>query len=240
MAYTHQQRRSSRGTADARLQARPRPPIAAGAPGLHALDLADPRDGLCYVPVGYRADRPAPLVLLLHGMGGNAQHSLGWLRPWADTAGLILLAPDSRRQTWDIIRGQYGPDIDFIDRALAQTFARYAVDPAHLAIGGFSDGASYALSVGRTNGDFFTHIMAFAPGFMVPTAQRGRPAIFITHGTNDNVLPIDRCSRRLVPELHQTGYAVRYHEFAGLHIVPPDLAAAAVAWFLAPVKRPPV
>jgi len=57
-----------------------------------------------------------------------------------------------QRQTWDVILGQYGPDIAFIDSALAQTFSRYAFDPNHIAVG-FSDGASYALSVGITNGD---------------------------------------------------------------------------------------
>ncbi len=31
---------------------------------------------------------------------------------------------------------------------------------------GFSDGASYALSLGVPNGDLFTHIVAFSPGFM--------------------------------------------------------------------------
>ena len=53
--------------------------------------------------------------------------------------------------------GRYGSDIAFIDRALAQIFNRNAIDPSKVAIAGFSDGASYALSVGLTNGDLFTH-----------------------------------------------------------------------------------
>jgi predicted esterase len=216
-----------------RLQARPGRPEGpaqeTGArPGLHPLDLDSARDGLCYVPAGYQPDLPAPLVLWLHGAGGNARHSLASLQLLADAAGLILLAPDSRHETWDVIGGGFGPDIAFIDAALAATFARYAVDPAHLGIGGFSDGASYALSVGLTNGDFFTHILACSPGFLAPAAQHGRPGIFISHGTHDTVLPIDRCSRRIVPRLREAGYAVLYREFDGPHTVPPEIARDAV------------
>jgi phospholipase/carboxylesterase len=37
------------------------------------------------------------------------------------------------------------------------------------------------------------------------------------------VLPIDRCSRRLVPELQRAGYDVTYEEFDGGHVVPPSV-----------------
>jgi phospholipase/carboxylesterase len=67
---------------------------------------------------------------------------------------------------------------------------------------------------------------------MVPADQRGEPRIFISHGTNDQVLPIDPCSRRIVPQLERAGYDVIYHEFDGPHTVPADIAKAGVAWFL--------
>jgi predicted esterase len=169
---------------------------------------------------------------MLHGAGGNSAHGLVLLRRFADDSGMILLAPMSRGRTWDIIIDDYGPDIEFLDGALAQTFARYAVDPARLAIGGFSDGASYALSAGLMNGDLFSHIIAFSPGFMVPLEKWGTPRIFISHGLQDEVLPIERCSRRLVPALRQAGYDTQYHEFDGPHTIPPDIAQAAVDWFI--------
>lgn len=81
-------------------------------------------------------------------------------------------------------------------------------------------------------GDLFTHIIAFSPGFMAPPMQVGEPRIYVSHGTGDRVLPIDRCSRRLVPSISRAGYDVRYEEFAGSHTVPANIAAEAVAWFL--------
>ena len=222
------------GDGAGRLGARPGVPATPGSPGVHRLQLNGRRDGLLYVPAGHDATRPAPLVVLLHGAGGSGANILPVLQPLAAQDDLLVLAPDSRDRTWDLLIDGYGPDVAFLDRALAWTFARYAVDPACLAIGGFSDGASYALSLGLDNGDLFAAILAFSPGFMAPERQVDAPRIFISHGTDDHVLPIARCSRRIVPQLQRAGYTVRYEEFPGPHTVPPHLAAAAVAWFLAP------
>ncbi|HET8906687.1 MAG TPA: phospholipase [Ktedonobacterales bacterium] len=207
--------------------------LAPPSPGIHALGLAgaDGRDGLLYVPSGYDSTHPAPLALLLHGAGGAARGGLDPLLPLADAAGMLLLAPNSRLLTWDIIMGGYGPDVAFIERALAHVFARFVVDATHLAIGGFSDGASYALSLGPTNGDLFTHIIAFSPGFKIRRELRGSPKVFISHGIHDAILPIDRCSRRIVRELRAAGDEIDYREFDGPHTVPPEIASAAVEWF---------
>jgi phospholipase/carboxylesterase len=217
---------------EGRITVRPHPPTESGRKGLQALGLDDRRDAWVYVPQRYDPGRVAPLILSLHGAGGQGRNHLGHLVPLADKYGLILLAPTSRQGSWDVIHGGYGPDIAVLDRALEQTFNRYAVDPKQLAIEGFSDGASYALSVGLTNGDLFTCILAFSPGFMAPAAQRGRPRIFISHGTQDPVLGIDACSRRLVPQLERAGYDVRYVEFAGGHTVPERIAEEGIRFFL--------
>lgn len=222
----------TREVSKGRLTARPRQVKTAGPSGLQQLKLEGGRDGLIYVPAMYRADRSSPLLLMLHGAGGNARHSLPLLQHFADKAGLILLIPDSRAQTWDVIAGGYGPDVTYIERALEQTFSRYNIDPARIAVGGFSDGASYALSLGVTNGDLFTHIIAFSPGFMSPASEHGSPALFISHGTRDGVLPIEACSRKIVPRVKRAGYRVSYREFDGAHTVPPGIAEEAMNWFL--------
>ncbi len=206
-----------------RLLARPggTPPLQPlVAAGVRPLGLGRGRDGLLMVPEGAADGMPQrgmPLLVWLHGAGGAAPGTLGLLEPQARAAGVALLVPESRAGTWDVIRGGYGPDVAFVDAALRQAFAALPVDPARLAIGGFSDGASYALSLGLANGDLFRRVLAFSPG------------IHVSHGTKDDVLPIERCSRRLVPRLRDAGYAVRYEEFDGGHVVPEWVAADALA-----------
>ena len=132
-----------------------------------------------------------------------------------------------------MILGRIGPDVAFLDRALDQVFARHAVDPERIAVAGFSDGASYALTLGLANGGLFGHVLAFSPGFMAPPRVEGRPRLFVSHGVHDEVLPIDRCSRRLAPMLRRAGYDLDYREFDGGHAVPEAMVAAALDRFLA-------
>jgi predicted esterase len=203
--------------------------------GLEVLGFeGGPGDAYLYVPAGRQTEDPLPLVLLLHGAGEDARDGLAQLRGQADEAGLVLLALSSSGPTWDAIlgRGRYGSDIRAIDRALEHTFSRCALDPMRVAIGGYSDGASYALSLGIANGDLFSDVLAFSPGFLAPVGQKGWPRIFVSHGTRDGWLPIDSCSRRIVPRLERAGYEVTYHEFEGGHVVPPGIAREAAFWFV--------
>ena len=173
-------------------------------------------------------DGPLPLVVLLHGATSRPERVLTVLRSDAERDGFLVLAPKSHDYTWDIIGGGFGPDIATLDRLLVEVFDRFEVDPARIALAGFSDGASYALSVGLINGELFARILAFSPGFLVPGRRRGRPAVFLSHGEADTVLPIQRCSRRIAGQLRADGYPLDYREFDGGHTVPAELATAAV------------
>jgi predicted esterase len=87
-------------------------------------------------------------------------------------------------------------------------------------------------ALGRANGDRITDVLAFSPGFLIPARQTGAPAIFVAHGLRDDILPIDTCSRRLVPVLRRQGYQVSYREFDGRHEVPPAVVLEGLGWFL--------
>jgi len=182
---------------------------------------------LAYAPSA-AVQRPTRLALVLHGAGGSPRHGLDLLLPVAEKYGLLLLAPKSRHATWDVITGGYGPDLRRIDRLLDELTGAYPV--AGMTVAGFSDGASYALSLGIGNGDLFDSVVAFSPGFAAPLVKHGRPRVFVSHGIRDEVLPIDVCSRRLVPRLEHDGYSVSYEEFDGGHVVPPSVVDRAVGW----------
>lgn len=215
----------------AHLTARPATPSQPLGPGRHELGLGAGRDGWLYIPGGAHGAEPLPLLVLLHGATGDADNWVGAL-PLADSLGMVLLAPDARSTTWDVVRGTFGPDVEFIDAALEVVFGGADIDPGHVALAGFSDGASYALSLGIGNGDLFTHLIAWSPGFLQLAAQRGRPGIFISHGVQDRILPIATTSRRIVPLLEGAGYVVEYREFDGAHEIDPQVARDALGWFL--------
>ncbi len=195
------------------------------------LGLGRERDGVVQMPAR-PSDGPLPLLLLLHGATQSGTRMLSRVAAAADAAGIVVIAPDSRNGTWDAIRDDFGDDITYLNRVLTHVFERVNVDPARLAIGGFSDGATYALSLGLANGDLFPQVMAFSPGFIVGAQDHGHPRFFFSHGTSDQILPIDVCSRVLVPQLRGRGFDVTFREFAGRHELPPDIQAEAFRWWL--------
>jgi phospholipase/carboxylesterase len=182
--------------------------------------------GLWYVP----RTEAKRFVIVLHGAGGTAESALQLLLPHADERGLMLFAPQSLGPTWDMIGGGYGPDVARIQHALDRILGIHRVATPTVAICGFSDGASYAISLGLINGDVFDAVLAFSPGFAAPTGHADHPAFFLSHGRSDRVLPIDLCSRRLVPMLEKAGFDVDYHEFDGGHEVPAPVVHEALDW----------
>jgi phospholipase/carboxylesterase len=217
------------------LTARPSPRIKPIKAGSHRVGSVDPRDGIIVIPPDCAAKSPCPLILALHGAGGNAHDALVPLRQAAEEVGIVVVAPDSRGLSWDATSaggGAWGRDVDFIDHALVKAFDSCSIDAARVAILGFSDGASYALSLGLANGDLFTHVIAFSPGFARPPGWRGKPRVFVSHGVDDPILPPVSCSRRIVARLRANGYDVTFREFAGDHSVPADVSGEAIEWFL--------
>jgi len=219
------------GPGSPRLTARPGNPSVTPQTGSTLLGLGGSRDGLLYVPTTYNPAGSVPLFVALHGAGGRGSDWSSY-DAIGEARGMVVLAPDSRDRTWDLAQGGYGPDVAFLDDALEYTFERCRIDPQHIALGGFSDGASYALSLGVSNGDLFTHLVAYSPGFYLPGVPVGRPRVFVSHGSGDTILPVTGMRDLIVPQLNSEGYDVVYQEFDGGHLVPATITGAALDWFL--------
>lgn len=214
---------------DGRLNFKAHTPTRPVTHGRVPLQLGGERDGFLYVPRDNKNNHREPLLILLHGATQRAR-LFERLTPLADSLGVVILAPDSREFTWDAIRGEFGPDIEFLDRAIMRAFDRAFIDPCRVVIGGFSDGASYAMSLGIRNSKSLHGVVAFSPGFVIPAARVEKLPIFMRHGTKDEILPIDRSSRPLLAALKDAGFAVDYEEFDGPHTVRPADARVAMTW----------
>lgn len=236
----------------------PMPALAAG-PGLDAAPPATPiangdaRTGVlqlaggvyAYLPKGHTA-APAPVLVALHGAGGQASDVLTSFREQADANGIILVIPQSIKGTWDMIEDlssrlglemnvtpRYGKDLKALDTALADLFAKVAVDPARIGIMGFSDGATYALSVGTANPQLFKRVIAFSPGPAFVGKSAPDQYVFISHGDDDKVLSFAN-SRGNASKLRVRHVPVEFEKFSGGHEVPKDIKDKAFAFFRDP------
>lgn len=200
------------------------------SPGEHAFRLPNGQEARMRVTAG--GEGPRALVVVLHGAGGTPSSALDAFRGGWDEPGLVLIAPASKGQTWSILRSEQDLDLESVNFALAEAYERCTVDRRRLAVGGFSDGATYALTLGVSNGDLFPAVLALSPGGIVAGEQRGVPRFFVAHGTLDDVLPIARAGDAVVKKLRAAGYSVTYRRFRGGHEASPATSAAAVRWFL--------
>jgi phospholipase/carboxylesterase len=202
-------------------------PDSEAATGLQRFGEKAP-GGLFYVPHSYHSNEPLPLLILLHGRGRSPWDWFGSYSKRAEAGRFIIVAPESSSRTWGSST-DFGPDVPRINHALAAVFSRYAIDRDRIIIGGLSDGASYALSLGLANGDRIRGVIAYSPGYIIGRQGRGRPPFFVSHGLRDAILPVTT-TRRLVSYLRSAGYAVDYHEFNGGHEVPAAISDAAMTW----------
>jgi len=193
------------------------------------LGLDRDRDAILYLPKSAN-NAPLPLLVFLHGATQNADDMFWYLDSAPDETGVAILAPNARDTTWDAITDSFGPDVQFVNSALQRVFDTVAIDASRIAVGGFSDGATYAISLGLINGDLFKRVAAFSPGFVIDGTVQGKPSFFISHGTRDNILPIDRCGRRIAADLKSRGYDVTFREFDGRHEIPGDVMREGLRW----------
>ena len=166
---------SPAAAAGPQLSAKP-PATAPAAPEKRSGVLQLAGGAYAYLPKGLTGS-PVPLLVALHGAGGQPSDVLKSFRADADRDKFVLLIPASKTGTWDMIEDlkrrlgaemniapRYGKDLKALDESLADAFSKIAIDPARVGVMGFSDGATYALSVGTANPQLFRTIIAFSPG----------------------------------------------------------------------------
>lgn len=183
-------------------------PIDAGvAPGATGDLAVGDRLVRLRVPRSYDSDSPAPLVVALHGYGGDAEGilDLPGLVTTADDQGFLLAAPEGTmdqagRQFWDAtdaccnFYGQGVDDSKHLARVIDAVARDYAVDPARVFVLGISNGGFMAHRLACDDAEQVAAIVSIA-GAQDGNAAACEPArpvsVLQVHGTADEVVPFD-------------------------------------------------
>ncbi len=207
-----------------RLSARPRLSYAfALAAGLHRLDIGGV-DVVLYLPASAIGRGRVPVLTYLHGASRTVEAVVEAHRAAADEAGVMIVAPYALVDSWDaVLSGLYDRDIAALDVVLQWVFRKVPADPSAIALTGFSDGATYALGVGRGNGDLFSHLVAYSPHDLLATRPVGLPRVTVAHGTADQVVPWGVSAQYIVPALRTAGHEVEFVSFDAGHAIPLQL-----------------
>jgi phospholipase/carboxylesterase len=182
-------------------------------------------------------ERRYPLITVLHGAGRREEMLVKAYREEPEARDALFLIPRSYHPTWDLIASDDRPDLDFLEWAYDLIYRRYPVDTDRQGLVGYSDGASYALSVGLSNPGIFRAVMGWAAGFLVVddaglSAEDPKPAVLLEYGTQDPVFPFERVAIPMRAELERRGYSVNFRvDEGGKHWPSGEFQREALDWF---------
>jgi predicted esterase len=224
--------------ADASAQRRPMPG-SPGGPGMNTKGvelrgylLAETHEQMQYavfVSSKVKKKNPSPLVIALHGLGGQPGIIIGQIRDQAEKHGYIVVAPmghDPRGGYGAFPNGIGGPadprasELSELDvrNVLKLALQEFNVDPRRIYLLGHSMGGGGALYLGIKYSGFWAAVGASAPapGSATPDdleKVRALPFILV-HGDADPAVPV-RFSRAWADKLKDLGMTYEYHELRG-------------------------
>ena len=164
-----------------------------------------------HVPASYKSNQPAPLLIALHGTGGNGnvmKQQTGF-NQLAEQNGFIVVYPDGVKQHWDARRGNQPEttnDIGFISALIDDLGSRYSIDRRRIYAAGFSNGGTFTHRLACDLSDKITAIAvvsATMPANLTSRCQTTKPIpVLLIHGTKDEAIPYATAGRGLlsVPE----------------------------------------
>ena len=189
-------------------------------------------DPVVILPPNRDASEPAPLIVAMHGYGGEAAEMADAWREAASELGAIVIAPRAIRK---VIGAGYSwgrtDEAEFLVlRAVDHIAARYKVDAKRIVLMGFSQGAYMSLAIGLRNAERFRGVIPLCGGYhpivlkeVDPSAKR-LPRFFLMAGDRDAGTPE---MRKAATDLEEFGARVRivvYKDTA--HHFPPDRIGA--------------
>lgn len=150
------------------------------------------RTYLLSIPTDASSSRPAPVVVLLHGMGSSAEdiNRVSSLPDNAARANTIVVTADATGTPAMWRPAAQGPDAAFLDALLTKIEQTSCVDTARITVVGFSVGAAFAAAYACARQDRIASLVTVTVEFPAD-CQQPMP-ILSFHGTADPVVPYSR------------------------------------------------
>jgi polyhydroxybutyrate depolymerase len=210
------------------------------------------------LPKTYDSSIPYRLIFQFHPWGGTAEQALNMYRISSSIPDAIYVTPQGldagdNGPGWANTNGQ---DIAFTKAMLSDVESKYCVDTARVFSVGFSYGGMMSFALGCEMANVFRAIAPMSGAlYSDPSCKGTGPAIAVwgSHGTNDQVVPIangraardkmllqNHCGTQTVPidpspcvsyQGCDPGYPVTWCEWDGPHNIP-SFGSSAIAAFL--------
>lgn len=192
-------------TASATAEARVAP---VPSPDLTVIEVAGvERSYIAHVPDDARPGKPLPVLVMLHGAGGDAERArvVTGFDDDGDAGGFIVVYPNGT-QAADI-EGEYSwnagaccgvpqrtgvDDVSFISAVLDDLAATHEIDASRVYLAGFSNGGMLSYRLSCELGERFAGIAIVGGALNLSVCDAPSPmSVLIIHGTADRTVPYD-------------------------------------------------
>lgn len=161
------------------------------------------REYLLRVPASYDGATPVPLVVNLHGGGGEgpAQETESQMTAKAEAAGFIVVYPsswtdDEGAHRWNVGaratdgRQSTADDVGFLDALVADLESRFKIDPKRIYATGMSNGGMMAYRLACERSERYAAVGVVATSMLADPCAPTRPIpILHLHGSADKLIP---------------------------------------------------
>jgi predicted esterase len=178
-----------------------------------------------FVPASYDRAKAHPLVIALHGMGGDENsyfdsYKNGAFKVEAEQRGYIVACPKGREPASMYVGAAEQDVLDVI----AEVKRAYNIDADRVYVTGHSMGGFGSWSIAMNHPELFAAIAPIAGGGN-PMGMKKISHIpqLVVHGDNDKTVPVDR-SRVMVAAAKNHGAEIKYIEIPGGNHI--EIAAA--------------
>ena len=170
-----------------------------------------------FVPAGYDKSKAFPLVIALHGMGGDENsyfqaYAQGAFKVEAEKHGYLVACPKGRKPASMYIGDAEKDVMDVI----AEMRRDYNIDPDRIYLTGHSMGGYGTWSVAMNHPEVFAALAPVSGGANNPAAMSKIAHIpqLVVHGDTDPTVPVER-SRVMVAAGKKLGAEIKYIEVPG-------------------------
>ena len=167
----------------------------------HTIDIAGmKRPYRLYVPLSLDRAQPAPLVIVMGGVGNSAESMVGATEfdRTAETGGFIVAYPEGVNETWNagyccLGRAATGPDdVAFLGRLIDDVSGQNKVDASRVYATGVSVGGMMAYRLACDLSDRIAGVGSVAGAMILDDCHPSRPvAVIEIHGTADTLVPYE-------------------------------------------------
>lgn len=198
-----------------------------------------------FLPVGYEPNYPYPLLVFLHGQGGNEDQAIQYA-PRLSRRNYISIALRGPHLTTPRPNGQpgygWGPEAqgdpqveEYVLRAIEQTRREYHVHSERIYLIGLREGSMTAYRLGLLHPEWFAGVVALngtlprrgGPLLRLPEARRLR--VFLGHGIANPILPLT-LARQDFRLFYTAGLPVSFQTYPTTHRVHAEMLRDVNRW----------